>query len=255
MWQPERKQPDPWTVSPGTPRASTSVVRAESVTIDDSLGEGTDVPLGVGDDTSDDARIALLAMAPRSDDSLDDLTLDDRRRPGPLGPVLAEHVIELVLERTHARRPHRPLAPRTSAVSVTVTARAVDLGAGPLAMEALFEVAARAVSAFCDHEFLVVVRPGDGPTFLFPLPVTAPEAGTEDDGGEPLDEVVLLCRQLDEEQARTRAVDVAERFRAGLERAPALRDLLVEVRLGEGVIVGAPARVGLLLPAAVWHPS
>jgi hypothetical protein len=137
---------------------------------------------------------------------------------------------------------------RTPAVSVTVTARAVDLGAGPLAMEALFEVAARAVSAFCDHGFLVVLRPGDGPTFLFPLPVV------DQNDTEELDEVVLLCRQLDEEQARSRAVDVAERFRAGLERAPALRDLLVEVRLGEGTISGAPARVGSLLPAAVWHP-
>ncbi len=229
-------------------------VRAESVTIDDGRQLGDD-ELDVrvdGDDTRGGPSLALTprpALDLEAGDSSDDLTLDERRRPGPLGPILAEHVIELVLERTHARRPHRPLAPRTPAVSVTLTARAVDLGAGPLAMEALFEVAARAVSAFCDHGFLAVVRPGDGPTFLFPLP-----AGPELDG-EPLDEVVALCRQLDEEQARTSAVAIAGRFRAGLERAPVLRDLLLEVRLGEGAIVGAPARVGVLLPAAVWRPA
>ncbi len=216
------------------------------MTIDESLGDDADESF-VADEPADAAHYL------RSSDSADDLTLDDRRRAGPLGPMLAEHVIELVLERSHARRPHRPMAPRTPAVSVTVTARAVDLGAGPLAMEALFEVAARAVSAFCDHDFLAVLRPGDGPTFLFPLPVTTVD--TLGKNGEELDEVVLLCRHLDEEQARTRAVDVAERFRAGLERAPALRDLLVEVRLGEGTIVGAPARVGILLPAAVWRPA
>jgi hypothetical protein len=140
------------------------------------------------------------------------------------------------------------MAPRTPAVAVTVTARAVDLGAGPLAMEALFEVGARAVSAFTEHGFLVVLRPGDGPTFLYPLPVT------DRDDTDEVDEIVLMCRQLDEEQARSRAVDIAERFRAGLERAPALRDLLIEVRLGEGMIIGAAPRVGTLLPAAVWHP-
>jgi len=183
------------------------------------------------------------------DEGLEEQTLDDRLRPGPLGPVLAQHVIELVLERPDARRPHRPMSGRTPAVSVTVTARAVDLGAGPLAMEELFEVAARAVAEFVDHGAFVVVRPGVGPTFLFPLPVL-----TGDDG-EELDEVVLLCRQLDEEQARSRAVAIAERFRAGIERAPALRDLLIEVRLGEGMILGAPARVATLLPASIWKPS
>lgn len=182
------------------------------------------------------------------DDGLDEQTLDDRLRPGPLGPVLSQHVVELVLERSETRRAQRPMSGRTPAVSVTVTARAVDLGAGPLAMEELFEVANRAVCEFVEHGFFVVVRPGVGPTFLFPLPVLS-----GDDGGEPLDEVVLMCRQLDEDQARARAVAVAERFRAGIERAPALRDLLIEVRLGEGVIVGAPARVGTLLPASVWR--
>ncbi len=220
-----------------------TVVRAESVTIDESTEQM---------DRSDGSEIVVLEQRMVLPESLEELTLDERRRPGPLGPMLAQHVIELVLERANARRPHRPMAPRTPAVSVTVSARAVDLGAGPLAMEALFEVAARAVSAFCDHGFLVVLRPGDGPTFLFPLPVA--ERGELDEQGEPLDEVALLCRQLDEEQARARAVDVAERFRAGLERAPALRDLLVEVRLGEGTITGAPARVSTLLPAAVWCP-
>jgi hypothetical protein len=181
------------------------------------------------------------------DEGLEEQTLDDRLRPGPLGPVLGQHVIELVLERSDARHAVRPMHARSNAVSVTVTARAVDVGAGPLAMEELYEVAHRAVSAFVDHGFFVVVRPGVGPTFLFPLPAV----GGED--GEVLDEVVQMCRQLDEEQARARAVEIAERFRAGIERAPALRDLLIEVRLGEGVIAGAPARVGTLLPAAVWR--
>jgi hypothetical protein len=218
-------------------------VRAESVTIDESTEQAESFDTALGDPGD------VVMLEPRMilPDSLDELTLDERRPRGPLGPMLAEHVIELVLERSNARRMHRPMAPRTPAVSVTLTARAVDLGAGPLAIEALFEVAARAVSSFCDHGFLVVLRPGDGPTFLFPLPVTQ----TDD---EYVDEVVMLCRLLDEEQARTRAVDIAERFRAGLERAPALRDLLVEVRLGEGMITGAPARVGMLLPAAVWRP-
>lgn len=219
-------------------------MRAESVTIDESLGKDAFDP-SFADDPGD---IVVLEQRMVVPEALEELTLDDRRRPGPLGPMLAQHVIELVLERSQARRPHRPMSPRTPAVAVTVTARAVDLGAGPLAMEALFEVGARAVSAFCDHGFLVVLRPGDGPTFLYPLPVTSLEDTDE------VDEVVLVCRHFDEEQARTRAVDVAERFRAGLERAPALRDLLVEVRLGEGTIVGAPARVGTLLPAAVWQP-
>lgn len=220
-------------------------MRAESVTIDESTEQM---------DRSDgsDREIVVLEQRMVLPESLEELTLDERRRPGPLGPTLAQHVIELVLERANARRPHRPMAPRTPAVSVTVSARAVDLGAGPLAMEALFEVAARAVSAFCDHEFLVVLRPGDGPTFLYPLPVA--ERDELDEQGDPLDEVALLCRRLDEEQARARAVDIAERFRAGLERAPALRDLLVEVRLGEGTITGAPPRVSTLLPAAVWRP-
>jgi len=219
-------------------------VRAESVTIDESLGK----PEDFDDDSDEVVELEQRMVVP---DALDELTLDDRRRPGPLGPMLAQHVIEIVLERSGARRPLRPMPPRTPAVAVTVTARAVDLGAGPLALEALFEVAARAVAAFCDHGFLVVLRPGDGPTFLFPLPVTAEDS---DETGQ-LDEVVLLCRQLDEEQARSRAVDVAERFRAGLERAPALRDLLVEVRLGEGTITGAPTRVSTLLPASVWRPA
>lgn len=214
---------DPEVVSGGTARAShASAVRAESITIDEGY---------VGQD------------------GLDEATLDDRLRPGPLGPALAQHVIELVLERSDARRNERPLAVRTPAVAVTLTARAVDLGAGPLALEALFEVAHRAVAAFIDHGFLAVIRPGDGPTFLYPLPDLS-----ADDDGEPLDEVVMLCRQLDEEQARARAVAIAESFRAGLERAPVLRDLLVEVRLGEGAILGAPARVGVLLPASTWRP-
>lgn len=220
-------------------------MRAESVTIDEST-EQMDGSAG------SDREIVVLEQRMILPETLEELTLDERRRPGPLGPMLAQHVIELVLERANARRPHRPMAPRTPAVSVTVSARAIDLGAGPLAMEALFEVAARAVSAFCDHEFLVVVRPGDGPTFLYPLPVA--DHDELDEHGAPLDEVVLLCRQLDEEQARARAVDIAERFRAGLERATALRDLLIEVRLGEGTITGAPARVSTLLPAAVWRP-
>ncbi len=215
-------------------------MRAESVTIDESMDAR---------DEHDRLEDRFERPDSRSDEPLDEHTLDDRKRPGPLGPVLAEHVIELVLERTQARCAHRPLAARTPAVSVTVTARAVDLGAGPLAMESLFEVAARAVAAFVEHGCLAVVRRGEGPTFLFPLPAMG------GDDGEPLDEVVALCRQLDEDLARARAVDIAERFRAGLERAPALRDLVVEVRLGEGVILGAPRRVGTLLPSAVWHPA
>lgn len=181
------------------------------------------------------------------DEGLDDRTLDEQFRPGPLGPALARHVVELVLDRADARRPVRPLASRTPAVAITVTARAVDLGAGPLAMEELFEVAHRAVTAFVEHGAFVVVQPGIGPTFLFTLPSCAGE------DGEALDEVTAMCRRLDEEQARTRAVDLAERFRAGIERAPALRDLLVEVILGEGTITGIAGRTGTLLPAAVWR--
>jgi hypothetical protein len=180
------------------------------------------------------------------DESLEDQTLDDRLRPGPLGPVLARHVVEMVLERPDGRRPVRPMDVRTPAVSVTVTACAVDVGAGPLAMEELFEVAHRAVAAFVEQGAFVVVKNGVGPIFLFALPSSS-------DDGELLDDVTRMCRALDEEQARARAVDIAERFRASIERAPALRDLLVEVRLGEGTIAGAPPRVGTLLPAAVWR--
>lgn len=168
------------------------------------------------------------------DEGLDEQTLDDRLRPGPLGPVLARHVVELVLERSESNRPVRPLHVRTPAVSVTVTACAVDVGAGPLAMEELFEVAFRAVSAFVDAGAFVLVRPNLGPVFLFPLPASSGE------DGEVLDEVTVMCRRLDEEQARARSM-------------PALRDLVVEVRLGEGIIAGAAARVGTLLPAAVWR--
>jgi hypothetical protein len=195
--------------------------------------------------------VEIVAMRAESsitmDEGLEDQTLDDRLRHGPLGPALAQHVVELVLDLPNARRAWRPMAARTPAVSVTVTARAVDVGARPLAMEELFEVANRAVSAFVEHGAFVVVRPGVGPSFLFALPTT-------DDDGET-DEVVIMCRRLDEEQARARAVELAERFRAGIERAPALRDLLIEVRLGEGTIAGAPTRVATLLPAAVWRAA
>jgi hypothetical protein len=175
--------------------------------------------------------------------SLDEPTVDDARRPAGLGPVLSAALIELVLERTDARKPVRTVAGPTPALSVTVSVRAVDVGAGPLTTEALHQVAALAITHFLDQGFLAVVRPSQGPTFLFPLP-------SMDDA---LDEVAALCRQLDDERLRQRAVACAERFRVATERLAITRDLLIEVWLGEGSIAGAPGFVGLLLPASAWR--
>jgi len=177
--------------------------------------------------------------------SQDERTVDDQRRHGPLGPTLSEMVIEQVLERSDARQPVRSIAGPTPAVSVTISARAIDLGAGPMALESLHDIAALAVAHFLDQGFLGVIRPSSGPTFLFPLP-------RPDDS---LDEVSTLCRQLDDEQLRGRAVACAERFRAATERSPTMRELLVDVRLGEGMIDGGAGFVGLLLPASAWRPG
>ena len=175
----------------------------------------------------------------------DERTVDEQRRHGPLGPTLSELVIEEVLERPDARRPVRSLGGPTPALAVTISARAIDLGAGPLAFEALHDVAHLAVTHFLDHGFMVVVRPSQGPTFLFPLP--CPD--------DSLDEVAALCRVLDDEQLRARAVECAERFRAAIERSPTMRELLVDVRLSEGLIDGLPGVVGMLLPAAAWRAA
>ena len=75
-----------------------TVVRAESVTIDESTEQM---------DRSDGSEIVVLEQRMVLPESLEELTLDERRRPGPLGPMLAQHVIELVLERANARRPDR----------------------------------------------------------------------------------------------------------------------------------------------------
>ena len=145
-----------------------------------------------------------------------------------------------------ARVPQRTLGPRVPVIAITLGARAIDLGGTGLALVALAEVAARAVATFSDAGALTVVRPGDGPSFLFPL------AQDRDDDD---DEVVRWCRAQDDEQTRHRVVALAERFQQELDRSALLRDVLVEVRLGEGVIVGAPARAGRLLPGATWRPA
>lgn len=177
----------------------------------------------------------------------EDRTLDGRPRPGPLSPTLAEQVIELVLERPDARVPRRTLAARVPVIAITLGARAIDLGGTGLALVALAEVAARAVATFSDAGALTVVRPGDGPSFLFPL---AQDGDDADD-----DPVVRWCRAQDDEQTRHRVVALAERFQHELDRSTLLGDVLVEVRLGEGAIVGAPARAGRLLPSATWRPA
>ncbi len=188
---------------------------------------------------------ALWFVSARAESiGLDEPTVDDPRRHGPLGPALSELVIEQVLERADARIPVRTLAGPTPALSVTVAVRAIDVGAGPRALETLHEIATLAIACFLDHGFLAVLRPSQGPTFLYPLPAPDPT----------LDEVAALCRQLDDEQLRARAVACAARFRAATERAPTMSDLLIEVRLGEGSIGGTPGFVGMLLPASSWLP-
>lgn len=183
------------------------------------------------------------------EDRAEDRTLDGRPRPGLLSPMLAEHVIELVLERADARVPLRTLGSRVPVIAITLGARAIDVGGTGLALAALAEVAARAVATFSDAGALTVVRPGDGPSFLFPL------AQRLDDVGDDDDPVVRWCREQDDEQIRHRVVALAERFQIELGRSMLLRDLLIEVRLGEGAIVGAPARAGRLLPGVTWRPA
>ncbi len=232
------KSAQPGRVRHGTPHASSVDVRASSVT--------TDGGYTVVEDRFDHGN--LDPSEDRSGDrgEAEDRTLDGRPRPGPLSPSLAEQVIELVLERPDARVPQRTLGPRVPVIAITLGARAIDLGGTGLALVALAEVAARAVATFSDAGALTVVRPGDGPSFLFPL------AQDRDDDD---DEVVRWCRAQDDEQTRHRVVALAERFQQELDRSALLRDVLVEVRLGEGVIVGAPARAGRLLPGATWRPA
>lgn len=227
-------------VSRGTPRAVIERVRASSVTTD-------------GGYTVVEERFDHGDLDPSGDrgdgdrGEAEDRTLDGRPRPAPLAPILAEQVIELVLERADARVAQRSLGPRVPVIAITLGARAIDLGGTGLALAALTEVAARAVATFSDAGALTVVRPGDGPSFLFPL---AQDRDDDDD-----DPVVRWCRAQDDEQTRYRVVALAERFQHELERSSLLRDVLIEVRLGEGAIVGAPARAGRLLPSASWRPA
>ncbi len=166
-------------VSCGTPHAVFERVRASSVTTD-------------GGYTVVEERFDHGDLDPSGDrgdgdrGEAEDRTLDGRPRPAPLAPILAEQVIELVLERADAR-------------------------------------------------------------VLFPL---AQDRDDDDD-----DPVVRWCRAQDDEQTRHRVVALAERFQHELDRSSLLGDVLIEVRLGEGAIVGAPARAGRLLPSASWRPA
>lgn len=153
--------------------------------------------------------------------------------------------MEQVLERFDVRMPVRTLAGPTRAMSMTVAVRAIDVVAGSRSLDLLPLVATVAIANFLEQGALAVIRPGHGPTFLFPLP-------SPDDGS---DEVASLCQQLDDDQLRQRATACASRFRSALEPQLRNRGLLLEVHIGEGTIAGTGGFVGMLLPSLAWRPA
>lgn len=162
-----------------------------------------------------------------------------------LGSMLSAELVELILERSDARRPSRSVGVWAPAVAVSLRVSAIDLGTRRGAAAAIPDLAALVLATFVDGGFCAVVEPGGGPTFVRLLPATEPDS----------DEVTQMCRQLDEDQIRGQVLATAERFRAAVDRRPALRELVVEVRLGEGAIVGAPEHIGALLAASMWRPA
>lgn len=162
-----------------------------------------------------------------------------------LASMLSAELVEVILERSDARRPTRSIGVWAPAMSISLRVSSIDLGGRRGAAAAIPELAALAVSTFVDRGFCAVIEPGGGPVFVRLLPAQDPDT----------DEVTQLCRQLDEEQLRAEVLAIAERFRAAVERRTTLRELVVEVRLGEGAIVGAPEHIGALLAASMWRPT
>ncbi|MCB9559796.1 MAG: hypothetical protein H6709_04890 [Kofleriaceae bacterium] len=172
------------------------------------------------------------------------LELEPAPRLERLESSLASLVLEQLLERTEVRVASRMLDGHVPALGVTIGAvERVALAPG-LVVEGLSELATLAVSCFIDRGFLAVVRPNRRPVFVLPLPAIEPG----------LDEVTLMCRQLDEERLRKQVLEAAERFVAAAERRLARFGLAAEVRLTEGALIGEPACVNALLPAARWQP-
>ncbi|MCE9574856.1 MAG: hypothetical protein K8W52_17025 [Deltaproteobacteria bacterium] len=191
-----------------------------------------------------------------SDAYFDDWTIDRAARRAEtqssetvlevsLGSMLSAELVELILERSDARRPSRSIGVWAPAMAVSVRVSAIDLGARRGAAAAIPDLAALVLTTFVDGGFCAIIEPGGGPIFVRLLPAVDPDA----------DEVTTMCRQLDEDQIRAQVLAVAERFRAAVERRPGLRELVVEVRLGEGAIVGAPEHIGALLAASMWRPA
>lgn len=166
-------------------------------------------------------------------------------RAGSLASVLSDLVMERLLEQSDIRTPVRTLVGPTRAVSVALAVHVIDVGAGPRSLDALHTIADLAISTLLDRTAFAVMRPGQGPTFLFPLPAA----------DEAVDEVVALCRKLDEDQLRQQVARGVARFRAAIDHTAHTRDVLIDVQLGEGSIVGATGLVGMLLPSLSWRPA
>ncbi len=191
-----------------------------------------------------------------SDAYFDDWTIDRASRRAEtetsepvigasLGSLLGAELVELILERSDARRPSRSVGVWAPAVAVSLRVAPIEVGTRRGAAAAIPDLAALVLTTFVDSGFCAVIEPGGGPIFVRLLPAADPDA----------DDVTALCRQLDEDQIRAQVLTVAERFRAAVARRPALRELVVEVRLGEGAIVGAPEHIGALLAASMWRPA
>jgi hypothetical protein len=162
--------------------------------------------------------------------------------------TLASQVLELLLERTEVRVARRMLDGNVPALGVTLGA-SLDAPLPPGVLpELMHDLASLALASFVDRGFLAVVRPNRRPIFIHPLPVIEGAYGE-------LDDVTVMCRQLDEERLRRHVIEAAERFVSAAERRLGRRGVSVEVRLTEGALVGEPACVNALLPAARWQPA
>ncbi len=182
-----------------------------------------------------------------TEDTIDERVVieTDHDRSHPLGSALNEALLEQLLERADARAPSRGLDGLLPAMALRIIARQADATLVRTA-DAMASIASVAISSFVDRGMLAVVRPNRWPTFVLPMPwVNEPD----------LDEVVVLCRQIDESQMRDWVMSWAERFQTAAARRLAGTGVKVQLRLAEGMIVNAPAVVGALLPASSWRTT
>jgi hypothetical protein len=184
-----------------------------------------------------------------TEDTIDERVVieTDHERSHPLGTILNEALIEQLLERDDARTPSRCLEGILPAMALRIIVRQPEatLVRTPDPVP-LGDLAAIAIRSFTERGMLAVVRPSCWPTFVLPMPwVNEPD----------IDDVVVLCRQIDEGQMRDWVMDWASRFQTAAKRRLASTGLKVQLRLGEGMIVDPPHAVGALLPASSWRAT